>query len=144
MLQRKKGKAGKGLGRTTGWIHRASVKDMGVNTISGVSYDKIDDQGLHISTKGESRVLDVDTVILCAGQESLRTLSDELGDIAPDLPVYTIGGAHEAGELDAKRAIDQGTRLASCIEDAAPGIEPKLEVPPGLMERGLKWMLSMR
>lgn len=142
MLQRKQGKPGKSLGRTTGWIHRDSVKRMGVHTISGVSYEKIDDQGLHISVKDKKEVLDVDTCILCTGQESLRTISDDLKALDPALPVFTIGGAHQAGELDAKRAIDQGVRLAAAIERSAPGCEGTLEVPANLTERAFKWILG--
>ena len=142
MLQRKKGKAGKKLGRTTGWIHRDSVKRMGVQTLGGVSYEKIDDEGLHISIKDKKQVLDVDTCILCTGQESLRTISDELNALDPSLPVFTIGGAHEAGELDAKRAIDQGVRLAASIESSSPGCEASLEVAPNLTERAFKWILG--
>ena len=110
MLQRKASKMGAGLGKSTGWIHRAALRKRGVEMINGVAYEKIDDEGLHI-VKNESRqTIPADTIIVCAGQESLRTLADEL--TGKGLPVHIIGGADEAGELDAKRAIDQGARLA--------------------------------
>ncbi len=111
MLQRKATKPGAGLGKTTGWIHRKSLKRHGVEMLSGVTYERIDDRGLHISTADGQRVLDVDHVVLCAGQEPLRDLEPEL--IAAGVPLYRIGGADLAVELDAKRAIDQGSRLAA-------------------------------
>ncbi|RJF95987.1 NADPH-dependent 2,4-dienoyl-CoA reductase [Noviherbaspirillum saxi] len=113
LFQRKDAKVGDKLGKTTGWIHRAGLKAKRVGMESGVSYRKIDDQGLHITTRGEERVISVDNVILCAGQEPLRELYDELK--AAGCLVHLVGGADVAAELDAKRAIDQGTRLAAGI-----------------------------
>jgi 2,4-dienoyl-CoA reductase (NADPH2) len=120
LLQRKSTKHGKDLGKTTGWIHRASLKSRNVEMIGGVKYNKVDDAGLHITDKkGQEKVLDVDTVIVCAGQVPLRELEEPLKKAG--ITVFRIGGADEAGELDAKRAIDQGTRLAAAIETAKPG-----------------------
>lgn len=113
LLQRKKSKVGDGLGKTTGWIHRTTLKMKQVEMLSGVSYDLIDDAGLHISVKGESQLLPVDTVVICAGQEPMRELEEGLS--ARGVKVHLIGGADVAAELDAKRAIDQGTRLAATI-----------------------------
>ncbi|MEZ5676165.1 MAG: NADPH-dependent 2,4-dienoyl-CoA reductase [Thalassovita sp.] len=114
LLQRKARALGKGLGKTTGWIHRAALKMKDVKMIGGVNYEKIDDQGLHI-TFGEARenptLIEVDTVILCAGQLPERTLADDLQ--AAGISCHVIGGADVAAELDAKRAINQGTRLAA-------------------------------
>jgi 2,4-dienoyl-CoA reductase (NADPH2) len=127
LMQRKKGKLGAGLGKTTGWIHRSTLtRSNAVEMIGECSYDKIDEKGhLHVTIgKGEkkrTRVIDCDNVILCAGQISKRDLEtaalDAGGDIAGK--VFTIGGAFEASELDAKRAIDMGTRLALKIDDDA-------------------------
>jgi 2,4-dienoyl-CoA reductase (NADPH2) len=113
LLQRKTDKMGATLGKTTGWIHRITLKQRGVIMITGVAYDKIDDDGLHITLKGEPRCLEVDNVIICAGQEPQRDLKDELEN--SDMPIHLIGGADLAVELDAKRAIDQGARLAAKI-----------------------------
>ncbi|MFD0264025.1 FAD-dependent oxidoreductase [Kitasatospora indigofera] len=113
LLQRKTSKVGAGLGKTTGWIHRAELKHRGVTMVAGVSYDRIDDQGLHITLDGEQRIVPVDTVVLCAGQEPRRDLYDALR--AQGLEPHLIGGADVAAELDAKRAIDQGTRLAAVL-----------------------------
>jgi 2,4-dienoyl-CoA reductase (NADPH2) len=114
LLQRKAGKLGKGLGKTTGWIHRASLHMKQVQMVGGVNYERIGPQGLFV-TYGEKRekgeLIECDTVVLCAGQEPLRELQAPLA--AAGVTVHLIGGAHEAGELDAKRAIDQGTRLAA-------------------------------
>jgi 2,4-dienoyl-CoA reductase (NADPH2) len=110
LLQRKKSKVGGKLGKTTGWIHRAGLINKGVNMIPSCSYDKIDDQGLHITVGEESKILDVDNVIICAGQDPMRALVEGLNK-----PHHLIGGADVAAELDAKRAIDQGTRLAAEI-----------------------------
>ena len=107
LLQRKTSKVGNKLGKTTGWIHRTGLKNKGVNMIPGCSYNKIDDQGIHITFGDRSEVLDVDNVIICAGQDPLRELVDGL-----KTPHHLIGGADVAAELDAKRAIDQGVRLA--------------------------------
>ena len=112
LLQRKKTKVGDGLGKTTGWIHRTGLKNKNVQMLNTVEYLKIDDAGLHISIAGgEPQVLLVDTVIVCAGQEPLRELHDGL--IAAGQSVHLIGGADVASELDAKRAINQGSRLAA-------------------------------
>ena len=113
LLQRKAGKIGETLGKTTGWIHRVTLKQRKVLMINGVTYNRINDQGLHITLKDAPKVLEVDTVITCAGQEPLRDLKDELENAA--MPVHLIGGAELAVELDAKRAIDQGARLAAAI-----------------------------
>ncbi len=114
LLQRKKGKIGKNLGKTTGWIHRATLKMKGVSMIGNVNYERIDDEGLLI-TYGEKREnptwLDVDNVVLCAGQVPLCDLRQPLE--AAGVPVHVIGGADVAAELDAKRAINQGSRLAA-------------------------------
>lgn len=111
LLQRKKTKVGAGLGKTTGWIHRADLAKKGVRMLNKCEYKKIDDAGLHIAVDGEAQLLDVDNVIVCAGQEPRRELSDQI----TDKPVHLIGGADVATELDAKRAINQGTRLAAEI-----------------------------
>jgi 2,4-dienoyl-CoA reductase (NADPH2) len=111
LLQRKSEKLGKRLGKTTGWIHRAALKMKGVQMVGGVNYEKIDAKGLHISegeARANPRVLEVDTVVLCAGQVPQRALADQIKG-----SVHIIGGADVAAELDAKRAIDQGTRLAA-------------------------------
>ncbi|RZS36447.1 2,4-dienoyl-CoA reductase (NADPH2) [Herbihabitans rhizosphaerae] len=116
LLQRKTSRIGKGLGKTTGWVHRAALKAKDVEQVAGVNYEKIDDAGLHISfgsKRERPRVLDVDTVVVCAGQESRRDLVDELTEAG--VVTHVIGGADVAAELDAKRAIDQGTRLAATI-----------------------------
>ncbi|MBK6615151.1 NADPH-dependent 2,4-dienoyl-CoA reductase [Ottowia sp.] len=113
LLQRKAAKVGDQLGKTTGWIHRASLKARRVAMHSGVSYERIDDAGLHLTLDGEARVLDVDHVVVCAGQEPLRELHDALR--AAGCAVHLIGGADVAAELDAKRAILQGTSLAASI-----------------------------
>lgn len=113
MLQRKSSKPGKNLGKTSGWVHRASLKQRGVKTLTGCEYLKIDDAGLHIRREGEEQVLAVDTVVVCAGQESVRELIAPLSQVGACF--HVIGGADEAAELDAKRAIDQGTRLAASL-----------------------------
>ena len=116
LLQRKAQKIGKNLGKTTGWIHRTALKMKGVEMISGVTYHKISDKGLYISREnGEAmpELLEVDTIVLCAGQISNSELYDDLKSSGVDC--HLIGGAKNAGELDAKRAIDQGTRLALSI-----------------------------
>ncbi|ASP37533.1 NADPH-dependent 2,4-dienoyl-CoA reductase [Bacterioplanes sanyensis] len=107
LLQRKTSKVGAKLGKTTGWIHRTGLKNKGVQMMAGCEYIKIDDQGLHLNIKGEAQLLPVDNIVICAGQEPDRSLLDGL-----DKPYHLIGGADVAAELDAKRAIDQGTRLA--------------------------------
>src|SRR5690606_30375859 len=112
LLQRKKSKVGNGLGKTTGWIHRTGLKNKQVQMISSVEYLQVDDEGLHVRiAEGEPQVLPVDTVIVCAGQDPLRELQAELEQ--GGVPVHLIGGADVAAELDAKRAINQGSRLAA-------------------------------
>ncbi|MEU1594921.1 NADPH-dependent 2,4-dienoyl-CoA reductase [Streptomyces sp. NPDC005708] len=113
LLQRKTTKVGAGLGKTTGWIHRTELKHRGVTMVPGVRYDRIDDAGLHITVDGESRVLEVDTVVLCTGQEPRRGLYEEL--LAAGRTPHLIGGADVAAELDAKRAIKQGTEVAAAL-----------------------------
>ena len=110
MLQRKASKPGQGLGKTTGWIHRATLLSRGVKMIPAVSYQKIDDDGLHVMINGELQILNVDHVVICAGQEPRRELVDPLH--AAGKTVHLIGGCDVAMELDARRAIAQGTRLA--------------------------------
>ncbi|MBO3742497.1 NADPH-dependent 2,4-dienoyl-CoA reductase [Actinoplanes flavus] len=111
LLQRKETALGKGLGKTTGWVHRATLQDAGVQMLRGVEYQRIDDEGLHITVGGEPRVLAVDTVLLCAGQTSVRDLATPLTERG--VSVHVIGGADVAAELDAKRAIKQATELAA-------------------------------
>ncbi len=111
LLQRKNERIGQRLGRTTGWIHRAALTMKSVEPVTGVRYERIDDDGLHIVVGGRQRTLAVDTIVVCSGQERVRGLADELDGTGAS--VHVIGGAHEAAELDAKRAIDQGTRLAA-------------------------------
>ncbi|WP_044875005.1 NADPH-dependent 2,4-dienoyl-CoA reductase [Pseudomonas sp. LFM046] len=112
LLQRKKSKVGDGLGKTTGWIHRTGLKNKQVQMLNAVEYLKVDDAGLHIRiAEGEPQVLPVDTVIVCAGQDPLRELHEGL--VAAGQSVHLIGGADVAAELDAKRAINQGSRLAA-------------------------------
>ncbi|WP_027857244.1 NADPH-dependent 2,4-dienoyl-CoA reductase [Marinobacterium jannaschii] len=111
LLQRKPTKVGAQLGKTTGWIHRTDLAKKGVRMLNKCEYLKIDDAGLHLSVDGEPQLLAVDNVIICAGQEPNKTLADQISNT----PVHLIGGADVAAELDAKRAIDQGTRLAAQI-----------------------------
>ena len=113
MLQRKASKPGEGLGKTTGWIHRATLLARGVKMVPGVSYQRIDDDGLHVSIGGETQVIAVDNIVLCAGQEPRRDLADAL--MIAGKAVHLIGGCDVALELDARRAIEQGTRLALAI-----------------------------
>ncbi len=113
LLQRSKTKPGKNLGKTTGWIHRASLKMKKVKMINGVVYQKIDDLGLHFIKNEKPELLEVDHVVICAGQEPLRELAAPL--LQAGLKVHIIGGADVARELDAKRAIEQGARLAASI-----------------------------
>lgn len=110
LLQRKPGKHGETLGKTTGWIHKASLKNRGVEMLAGVAYERVDSEGLHIEHKGEKVVLPVDTIVVCAGQESVKDLYAPLQ--AKGVPVTLVGGAHVAAELDAKRAIAEGVRAA--------------------------------
>jgi 2,4-dienoyl-CoA reductase (NADPH2) len=113
-LQRKPEKPGRNLGKTTGWIHRAALAAKGVRMIGGVNYERIDEKGLHIThgpERKEAELLAVDTVVLCAGQLPARDLVEGL--TTAGIPHHLIGGADVAAELDAKRAIDQATRLAA-------------------------------
>ena len=109
LMQRKTGKLGRNLGKTTGWIHRAALESKGVHMLGGVTYHSITDQGVEIEQDGQRRLIAVDTVVLCAGQVSNRSLADHLPH------AHVIGGADVAAELDAKRAIDQGARLAASL-----------------------------
>ena len=141
LMQRKKGKIGANLGKTTGWIHRASLKQGKVKMINGVTYDMIDENGnLHYTQKGKQLVLEVDTIVLCAGQVEKTELQDEAGsELQPKM--YPIGGTYEAHELDAKRAIDSATRLAYRIHE--PGVEPGkhiLQAPAGTEEKFIRIM----
>jgi 2,4-dienoyl-CoA reductase (NADPH2) len=111
LLQRKPGKPGKGLGRTTGWIHRAALAAKGVQMWGGVGYGAMTDAGIMLTRDGVEALLAVDTVVMCAGQEPARGLADAL--TAAGIAHHVIGGADVATELDAKRAIDQGARLAA-------------------------------
>ena len=113
MLQRKETKLGGGLGKTTGWIHRTELKNRGVQMVPGVTYEGIDDDGLHVIIDDQPQLLDVDTVVVCTGQEPLRELLAQLQDAG--VPVQVIGGADIAAELDAKRAIKQGTEVAAAL-----------------------------
>lgn len=111
LLQRKTTKLGDGLGKTSGWVHRAALKHKGVEFLGGVTYDKVDDAGLHITVDEKPRLLEVDHVVICAGQEPRRDLHDEL--VAAGVKTHLVGGADVAAELDAKRAINQASRLAA-------------------------------
>ncbi|RCU50419.1 NADPH-dependent 2,4-dienoyl-CoA reductase [Corallincola holothuriorum] len=113
LLQRKSSKVGAGLGKTTGWIHRAALKQHGVKMMAAVQYLRIDDDGLHIEVEGQRQLLNVDHVILCAGQESKRDLYDQL--LQQGASVHLIGGAKLASELDAKRAIRDGAEVAAAL-----------------------------
>jgi 2,4-dienoyl-CoA reductase (NADPH2) len=115
LLQRSNGRLGANLSPSTGWIRRDKLKRLGVKMLGGVAYERIDDAGLHIRVDGQALVLEIDTVIVCAGQESDRRLSNELQAIAPGIRAHLIGGADVAVELDAMRAIDQATRLAMTV-----------------------------
>ena len=113
-MQRTKGPQGRGLGKTSGWVHRASLKAKGVTQLSGVNYERIDDDGLHISfgpDRERMQVLEVDNVVICAGQEPVRELEEGLRRNGID--PHVIGGAAPAAKLDAKRAIKQGTETAA-------------------------------
>lgn len=110
VLQRRKGRVGKGPGKTTGWIHKRTLEKRGVHLVGGVSYDKIDDGGLHIQVSGKAQLLEADKVVICAGQESVRPFEDKWHELGEKL--HIIGGADHAGELDAVRAIRQGVKLA--------------------------------
>jgi 2,4-dienoyl-CoA reductase (NADPH2) len=101
------------MGKTTGWIHRSSLKSKSVQMLAEVEYKKIDDAGLHITVKGKPQLLDVDHVVICAGQLPLQKLYKELQ--AQGATVHLIGGAREAGELDARRAIEEAAKLAARV-----------------------------
>ena len=113
LLQRKGSKVGEGLAKSTGWIRRTLMKSRGVTMLAGVQYRKIDDAGVHVTVDGRERLLEVDTVIVCAGQEPRRDLADALASAG--VPTTLIGGADVAAELDAKRAIGQGTQVALAL-----------------------------
>jgi 2,4-dienoyl-CoA reductase (NADPH2) len=113
LLQRSAGRPGARLNKTSGWVHRATLKNKKVTMVGGVTYDRVDDAGLHVTVDGKQQVLDVDNVIVCAGQEPNRALHDEL--VARGVDVRLVGGADVAAELDAKRAIDRATRLAASL-----------------------------
>jgi 2,4-dienoyl-CoA reductase (NADPH2) len=113
LLQRTEGRLGARLNKTTGWVHRATLKAKRVQMLGGVSYERFDDAGLHITVAGKPQLLEVDNVVVCAGQEPNRSLADEL--TGAGIATHVIGGADVAAELDAKRAIDQGTRLAASL-----------------------------
>ena len=114
LLQRKRTRVGAGLGKTSGWVHRAVLQRHGVQMLAGVDYQQIDDQGLHVTVNGAPRLLEVDHIVLCAGQEPLTELlplQDAASAAGPKF--HRIGGAALASELDAKRAIREGALLAS-------------------------------
>ncbi|SLN16724.1 2,4-dienoyl-CoA reductase [NADPH] [Aquimixticola soesokkakensis] len=113
LLQRKAQKPGKTLGKTTGWIHRATLAMKEVKMLGGATYERVTEEGLWIRRDGQPELIEADTIVLCAGQVSRRGLADSLETL--DIPCHVIGGADVAGELDAKRAIDQGTRLAATL-----------------------------
>jgi 2,4-dienoyl-CoA reductase (NADPH2) len=113
LMQRKAEPLGKTLGRTTGWTHRMTLSRRGVQMINAVEYLKIDDAGLHTRVNGEPRLFEVDTVIVCAGQMPSRALFDEMQSAG--IQASLVGGAFEAAELDAKRAINQASRLAAAV-----------------------------
>jgi 2,4-dienoyl-CoA reductase (NADPH2) len=113
LCQRSEARFGRSLGKSTGWAIRATLQMKGVDFLGGVTYRRIDDAGLHVTVGDEDRLIEVDSVVICAGQEPLRDLQEGLE--AADLPVHLIGGADEAAELDAQRAIDQAVRLAATM-----------------------------
>lgn len=113
LVQRKTTPIGLGLGKTSGWAHRAVLKQSGVQQVRGATYDAVDERGLHLTVDGRRQLLEVDDVVVCAGQESVRDLYDALVEARPERPTHLIGGADLAAELDAKRAIEQGTRVAA-------------------------------
>ncbi len=125
---------GGGLGKTTGWIHRTSLKNRAVEMVAGVTYRKVDDAGLHITVGDKDMTIPADTVVLCAGQDPQRALQAEL--LAAGCTVHLIGGADKAAELDAKRAIKQGTELALGLDlrpAAAPDAKAALASPAASM-----------
>ena len=113
LLQRSPGKPGARLGKTTGWIHRSTLKRKGVRMVGGVEYVAVDDEGFHIRVDGQPQLLEVDHVVVCAGQEPHRALLAPLQ--AAGRKVHLVGGADVAAELDAKRAIAQASRLAATL-----------------------------
>ncbi len=117
LLQRSPEKPGARLGKTSGWVHRATLKHKGVAMLGGVTYERIDDAGLHVSIDGQSRIIEADHVVICAGQESRRDLFDAMRATSKWTAdrLHLIGGAHVATELDAKRAIRQGTEVATTV-----------------------------
>jgi 2,4-dienoyl-CoA reductase (NADPH2) len=115
LLQRKASKVGAGLGKTSGWVHRATLQRHGVEMLAGVEYNKIDDAGLHITVGGQTRLLEVDHVIICAGQESLTELMPSETEQTSGPRFFKIGGAALASELDAKRAIREGAETAASL-----------------------------
>jgi 2,4-dienoyl-CoA reductase (NADPH2) len=138
LLQRKSGKVGEGLGKTTGWIHRTSLKNRQVEMLNGVTYRKIDDAGLHITVDGKETLIPADTVVLCAGQDPQRELQADL--LAAGCTVHLIGGADKAAELDAKRAIKQGTELALGLGAEAPAPQAQAGAMPEAVAVSLrKW-----
>ena len=115
LLQRKTTPLGKGLGKTSGWVHRLTMKKKGVKLLAGVSYQKIDDHGLHVQIEGNNYVLEVDNIVVCAGQLSVNDLYQKLDPYGKNNHVHLIGGAYVAAEVDAKRAIREGAELAARI-----------------------------
>ena len=113
LLQRKTSPHGKGLGKTTGWVHRLQIRKKGVTLLGGVKYTHIDDRGLHIEIDQKPRLLEVDNVVVCAGQTSVNELYQTLNPYGKDKRIHLIGGAYLAAEVDAKRAIKEGTELAA-------------------------------
>jgi 2,4-dienoyl-CoA reductase (NADPH2) len=113
MLQRKPGRMGRGLGVSTGWVLRLALAKRRVAQMTDVTYRRIDDEGLHVTVGAEEKTIPVDTVVICAGQDEERGLYDDL--VARGVKAHRIGGADKAAELDAMRAIDQGTRLAYAL-----------------------------
>ena len=130
LLQRKAGKVGDGLGKTTGWIHRTSLKNRAVEMVNGVTYRRVDDAGLHITVGDKEMTIPADTVVLCAGQEPQRELQDAL--VAAGCTVHLIGGAFKAAELDAKHAIKQGTELALSMGNLPKEATKATPAPAGL------------
>ena len=118
LLQRKTSAIGKDLAKTSGWAHRIVLKDSGVQQIAGVTYERVDDAGLHVTVDGVPATYEVDTVVVCAGQESVRGLYDDLVSTGNADGRWLIGGADVAAELDAQRAIEQGTRVAASLAAA--------------------------
>ena len=113
LLQRKESRVGAGLGKTTGWAHRIALARRDVGMMNGVEYVKIDDDGLHILQNGQPQLLKVDTIIICAGQDPLRDMYDDL--ISEGIQTELVGGAYEAMELDAKAAINQASYMAAAV-----------------------------